>query len=336
MNSNEHYFSRGLTPQNPLQELEGRLKQSGRFEGAGGYLMRFWIQVLLDLKIPPHRFETLLSDYIARHAKVNQESEKSKLAGIVTPGNLRRELVSSAALTWRSSLRGWCVLKARFVDITVKLTWGTGKSTMHTVSKDLVNYVEETTPSPSDVNKRLAQEIKDLQAVIAQHEQNGVSDKERIIDMANLELLKEEYKKTKERYSLAQIVNNPNDISKYCVGHGGLLMRLWYQILSDQKMTPERMKYLLTVFIKAQQKLDPNASDSKPSAYSALWREFIGEFAITWRRFIKGLMILKVRELELNIRLHWLQNKTTIHSIAINLRKFQPEGDQDLTAEDLS
>lgn len=321
------YFARGNIPQDPVGDLNSRLNQPRSFRGMGGHLMRYWLQTLIELGLPPARFEILLSDYIKKHTK---DTDKSKHAGVVTPGNLRRELITSDALTWRSILRGWCVVKAQGADITAKLTWGTGKSSMHSIFVDLTKNLDEKTLSPVELARANGKKKAEKEAL-----DKGFTPEE-ALRIAGLYKGDVEADAVKPRYTLAQIVTDPKDITQYCTGYGGQLMRLWYQILSDMKMSPERFRYLLAVYVRAQQASNVDSADAKPSASSALWREFVGEYAITWRRFIKGLMILKVKELELNVRLHWPDDKTTIHSITINLRQFHLQEEPDLTNEDLS
>lgn len=116
--------------------------------GVTGVLSRLWRTILMQAGFTPTKYDISLRNASDR-AKVQLSADKSgnnRLAKTMSVANLRREL-ESPTMTWKVFIKGLRVLKVIKFNLSVKLTFSTGKETVHEVDIDLgkpIDYNELT------------------------------------------------------------------------------------------------------------------------------------------------------------------------------------------------
>lgn len=302
--------------------------------GIGGHLILIWFEILRkespdgkNSGMGGMRFENLLQDFVN---VTNASPGNSAPTRQVTRGNLRRELIGSNSLTWRSFLRGLRVIRVDRFDFTCELKWGTGKKTMHSI---VVDFNQDNALSFQKQRKQTNVFDKDVNdyrirpSWLVIHCALGVLD-------SNIDKL---WLKEKPIVTVNSVLSDLEGAMRTTTGSGGHLVRMFYQILSDMDMSTDRFEYLLGAFVRANKNIYGEGSATKQLSSGNLRRELIGGEAITWRSFIRGLLILRVKELSVNLRLHTTDGKSLIHCMVINLRQsHMSEEESDLTPEDLS
>lgn len=139
-----------------------------------------------------------------------------------------------------------------------------------------------------------------------------------------------------KKHAIEKIVKSPEEAMSNTVGPGGIVTRLWYTILHELQMRPNRFEFLLNEYILHNQRMS-SAGTSKPARVLTrgnLRRELLDNPSMTIRSFIRGIRVIKVRQIKLSVELTFFTGKTSIHSTSVDLGKMSTE--EELTPEDVA
>ena len=102
-------------------------------KGTGGILAKLWRSILFEQGIPLRQFEYLCTQFVI-HAR--RGITDTKVANYFNRGNLRRELMKPA-MSFKVFMKALRVLQVVKFDLSVKLYFRTGKTSIHNVTVDL-------------------------------------------------------------------------------------------------------------------------------------------------------------------------------------------------------
>lgn len=111
---------------------------------------------------------------------------------------------------------------------------------------------------------------------------------------------------------------------------GGILARLYRQILHDLGITPERYEALMSRYV-ARAHLDPNRK-AKAAARASLSKELL-KAAQTFKTFIKGIVFLAVVRMDIRITLHHENGRVTDHGLSVILGELNVDESSDESSE---
>lgn len=137
-----------------------------------------------------------------------------------------------------------------------------------------------------------------------------------------------------KRYEIDRILTQPDRGITETRGIGGILARLWRTILSDLNMQPGQFELLLSDFITNARRKIPDNRVSKLFTRGNLRREF-EKPTMTFKVFMKGMKLLKVRKLRLAVELEFSTKRKTLHQVSVDLGD-QQHGEDLFNAQDES
>lgn len=97
---------------------------------------------------------------------------------------------------------------------------------------------------------------------------------------------------------------------------GGILSKLYRQILHDLGITPDRYEALMQRYIKRAH-LGPNRNE-KAAARAGLSKELL-KASMTFKTWIKGIVFLAISKIKITVTLYHENGKVTDHSVTVVL-----------------
>lgn len=122
----------------------------------------------------------------------------------------------------------------------------------------------------------------------------------------------------KNRYEIERILTSPDRGITETRGIGGILARLWRQILADINIGPSRFEMLLTDFINSAKRRVPDNRVSKLFTRGNLRRE-LERPTMTFKVFMKGIKMLKVSKIRIAVELEFGSGKKSLHQTTVDL-----------------
>jgi hypothetical protein len=117
---------------------------------------------------------------------------------------------------------------------------------------------------------------------------------------------------------LSKILEDPHRYVGQVHGANGILASLFRQMLGDLNISIARWGSLMADFISDARNNVPNNQKDRTSMRGNLTKEF-SRPQMTWKVFCKGLRFLQITKIELTIRAHHPNGRTTSHSTVVNL-----------------
>lgn len=130
-----------------------------------------------------------------------------------------------------------------------------------------------------------------------------------------------------KQYEIERLLNSADKGIGSTRGVGGILARLWRQILKDLNIKPIQFENYLTDFIVSAKKNGADNNVTRSITRGNLRREF-EKPTMTFKVFIKGMNFLKVKKLRIGVDAVRRNNVTSTHITSIDL------SDQDM-ADDI-
>lgn len=123
---------------------------------------------------------------------------------------------------------------------------------------------------------------------------------------------------SKRKYEMEKILTSPDKGISATRGIGGILARLWRQILDDLQVKPNKFELLLSDFINSAKRGVPEHRISRHFTRGNLRRE-LEQPTMTFKVFIKGMKFLKVVRIRFVVELEHSGGRKTLHETAVDL-----------------
>lgn len=124
--------------------------------------------------------------------------------------------------------------------------------------------------------------------------------------------------RNKKLYPIEKILASPDKGVSATRGIGGILARLWRQILDDVNMKPNRFEVLLSDFITNAKRGIPEHRVSRHFTRGNLRRE-LEKDTMTFKVFMKGMKFLKIVKINFTVELQHQSGRKTLHQTTIDL-----------------
>lgn len=132
-------------------------------------------------------------------------------------------------------------------------------------------------------------------------------------------------------YQIDKILNSPDKGIMETRGIGGIVARLWRQILKDMNIRPAIFHILLAEFVINTRKKMPDDRVSKLFTRGNVRKE-LERPTMTFKVFMKGIKMLNVVKFTIAVELQYASGKTSKHSTSVDLG--DPNANSDLFEED--
>lgn len=119
------------------------------------------------------------------------------------------------------------------------------------------------------------------------------------------------------RNQLMRILNRADKGASRAYGYGGVLSRLWCQMLKDLDVNIPRWNDYMHSFVTDPNNGFPPTKNGQTSARGNITKEF-SRPAMTWKVFLKALRFLRVIRVEIAIKCHYLDRPPTTHGTEVN------------------
>lgn len=120
------------------------------------------------------------------------------------------------------------------------------------------------------------------------------------------------------RNQLMRILNRTDKGASRAHGKGGVLARLWSQMLKDLDVNVARWNDYMHTFVTDPRNGYPPTKNGQTSARGNLTKEF-SRPQMTWKVFLKALSFLKVIRVEIAIKCHYADRPPSTHGTEVNL-----------------
>lgn len=120
------------------------------------------------------------------------------------------------------------------------------------------------------------------------------------------------------KYEMEKILTSPDKGISGTRGIGGILARLWRQILDDLNVSPNRFEILLSDFINSAKRGVPEHRISRHFTRGNLRRE-LEQPTMTFKVFIKGMKFLKIVRIRIAVELEHGSGRKTLHETSVDL-----------------
>jgi hypothetical protein len=121
-----------------------------------------------------------------------------------------------------------------------------------------------------------------------------------------------------KQYEIEKILNSPDRGTLSTRGVGGILAKLFRQILWDRDVTSNRFENNLTDFIDSARRNSTSDSVSRYITRGNLRRAF-EENTMTFKVFVKGMKFLKVIKINFTVELTHRNGDVSKHSTIVDL-----------------
>lgn len=128
------------------------------------------------------------------------------------------------------------------------------------------------------------------------------------------------------KYEIERILTSQDGGIADTRGIGGILARLWRQILRDINVRPSRFEMLLSDFINDAKRKVPDNRVSKLFTRGNLRRE-LERPTMTFKVFMKGIKMLNVAKIRIAVELEFGSGKKTLHQTVVDLGNKQHDID---------
>ena len=122
--------------------------------------------------------------------------------------------------------------------------------------------------------------------------------------------------------NLSKIIASPDKEITKTAGAGGVLSRLWRQMLMDMGIGPVHYDMLLQRYVTDPRNGIPNNRKDQTSARGNIVKE-LAKPHMTWKVFCKGLRYLSIVKFELIIKAYHYDGRTSSHKTQIGLGAVQ-------------
>jgi hypothetical protein len=119
------------------------------------------------------------------------------------------------------------------------------------------------------------------------------------------------------RNQLMRILNRTDKGASRAYGSGGVLSRLWAQMLQDLNVNIARWNDYMHSFVTDPRNGIAPIKKEQTSARGNLTKEF-GRPHMTWKVFMKALRFLKVVKVEIAIKCHYASGNTSTHGTTVD------------------
>jgi hypothetical protein len=121
------------------------------------------------------------------------------------------------------------------------------------------------------------------------------------------------------RNQLMRILNRKDKGASRAYGVGGVLSRLWAQMLTDLDVNVARWNDYMHSFVTDPGNGYPPTKNGQTSARGNLTKEF-SRPQMTFKVFMKALRFLKVIRVEIAIKCHYMDRPPSTHGTEVNFR----------------
>lgn len=121
------------------------------------------------------------------------------------------------------------------------------------------------------------------------------------------------------RNQLMRILNRADKGASRAYGMGGVLSRLWCQMLKDLDVNIPRWNDYMHTFVTDPGNGFPPTKNGQTSARGNITKEF-SRPQMTWKVFMKALRFLKVIRVEIAIKCHYADRAPSTHGTEVTFR----------------